>query len=233
MAEGNGQRKNGRGSEVESSPESRYRRRPQLAGGKSITRPKIIGLTGGIASGKTTVAGFFKKWGAVVISGDELGWRVLQDRTIQKKLVALFGPEIISKGKINHEILGPKVFADKKTLLSFNRIVHPPLIAILKKEVQKARRKNCRAIVIDAALLAEWKIPVKLDLLLMVHSPKELQLKRLVAKGLGRKEALRRIASQMPYSQRRRLSDAVLFNSGTLAHLRQKSRVFWENLVFR
>jgi len=231
MAEGDGERKNGRGFEVESSLESRYRRRPQLAGGESIAKVPVIGLTGGIASGKTTVAVFFKKWGAVVISGDELGWKVLQNNTVQRKLVALFGQEVISKGQINRPILGPKVFADKKTLLRFNRIVHPPLIALLKKEVQKTRWKKCKAIVIDAALLAEWKIPMKIDFLLMVHSPKEIQLKRLMAKSLSRNEALRRVVSQMPYRRRRRLSDAVLFNNGSIPQLHQKSRTIWKKII--
>jgi len=167
----------------------------------------------------------------VVISGDELGWKVLQNKTVQRKLAALFGREIISKGQINRKVLGPKVFANKKTLSRFNRIVHPPLIVLLKKEALKARRKKCKVIVIDAALLAEWKIPVKIDFLLMVHSPRKVQLQRLMAKGFSRQDALRRMSSQMPYDQRRKVSDAVLLNNRTLSQLRQKSQAAWGKLV--
>ncbi|MCI0405019.1 MAG: dephospho-CoA kinase [candidate division Zixibacteria bacterium] len=184
-----------------------------------------------MASGKTTVANFFRQWGGCVISGDELGWRVLQDKSVQKKLVLMFGSEIVSKGKIDRKVLGPKVFANKRALAHFNRIVHPPLLALLKKEVAKARKKKCKAIVIDAALLAEWRIPVKLDFLLMVHAPKKVQLKRLMAKGLSRAQALRRISSQMPYEKRRKVSDAVLVNSSGLLVLRKKSRSFWEKMI--
>jgi dephospho-CoA kinase len=188
-------------------------------------------LTGGIASGKTAVANFFKKWGAVVISGDELGWRVLQNRIVQRKLAALFGSDIISKGKINRKVLGPKVFADKKTLLRFNRMVHPSLISLLKKEVTRARKKRVLAVVIDAALLAEWKIPVRVDFLLMVHSSSKIQRKRLMARGLSRSDAQRRIASQMPYRRRRKFADAVLFNNGNMDDLRKKAAMAWEKIT--
>jgi dephospho-CoA kinase len=231
MAEGDGEGKNGGDFEIKSPSQSRYRRRAELAGGESIARPKVIGLTGGIASGKTTVANFFRKWGATIISGDELGWKVLQNKTVQRKLVGLFGFEIFSKGKINRSVLGPKVFADRKTLLRFNRVVHPPLISLLKKEVARTRKKKVPAIVIDAALLAEWKIPVKLDLLLMVHAPRKIQLRRLMAKGLSRPQALRRISSQLSYKKRRRVSDAVLLNDGNLSRLEKRARHVWIKIV--
>lgn len=171
-----------------------------------------------------------------------MGWKVLQNKTVQKKLAALFGPEILSKGKINRKILGPKVFADKKTLLRFNGIVHPPLIALLKKEVARARKKKVPAVVIDAALLAEWKIPparaelgtrpgVKIDFLLMVHTPRKVQLQRLMARGLSRKDAWRRISSQMSCLQREKISDKVLINDGNFKQLKKKAKVFWKKMV--
>ncbi len=146
---------------------------------------------------------------------------------MQKKLVALFGPEILSKGQIYRKVLGPKVFANKKTLSRFNRIVHPPLLTLLEREVFKARKKKCKAIVIDAALLAEWKNHTKLDFLLMVHTPKKIQLKRLLAKGYSRPQALRRIGSQMAYRSRRRVSDAVLINSRSVKQLERKAKIIW------
>ena len=166
----------------------------------------------------------------------------MKDKSVQKKLVRMFGPEIISKGRIDRKVLGPKVFANKRMLARFNHIVHPPLLTLLKKEVAQARKKKCKAIVIDAALLAEWKIPparaglgdrpgVKLDFLLMVHASKKVQLKRLMAKGLFRAQALRRIRSQMPFRKRRRVSDGVLVNRGSLAELRSKAKLNWQKVV--
>jgi len=143
----------------------------------------------------------------------------------------MFGPEITSKGKIDRKVLGPKVFANKGTLGRFNRIVHPPLLALLKGEVVQTHKKKCKAIVIDAALLAEWKIPVKLDFLLMVHAPKKVQLKRQMNKGLTRAQALRRIRSQMSYRQRRKVSDGVLVNSGSVMELRRKAKSVWHKVV--
>ncbi len=145
--------------------------------------------------------------------------------------MALFDSEIFSKGQINRKILGPKVFASKKTLARFNRIVHPPLLALLKEEVARSRKKKCKAIVIDAALLAEWRIPVKLDFLLMVHAPKKVQLKRLMAKGLSRPQALRRIASQMPYHHRRWVSDGVLVNNGSVTELKKRAGIVWKRIT--
>ncbi len=155
----------------------------------------------------------------------------MQNISVQKKLAALFGADVLSKGEINRKVLGPRVFANKKTLARFNRIVHPPLLALLKKEAARTRKKKCKAIVIDAALLAEWRIPVKLDFLLMVHAPKKIQLKRLLAKGFSRAQALRRISSQMPYKQRRRVSDGVLVNDGSVADLEKNARRIWEKSV--
>lgn len=157
----------------------------------------------------------------------------MEDKSVQKKLVLMFGPEIISKGKIDRKVLGPKVFVSKSTLSRFNRIVHPPLLKLLKKEVAQARKKRCKAIVIDAALLAEWKIPVKMDFLLMVHAPKKVQVKRLMAKGLTREQAIRRIRSQMPYQQRRRVSDGVIVNDGSIKELRGKAKIVWQRTVCR
>ena len=155
----------------------------------------------------------------------------MKDKSVQKKLVGIFGPEIISKGKIDRKVLGPKVFANKGTLGRFNRTVHPPLLELLKKEVAQARKKKCEAIVIDAALLAEWKIPVKLDYLIMVHVPKKVQLKRLMAKGLSRVQAVRRIRSQMSYRQRRRVADGVLVNSGSVKHLGKNAKIIWGKVI--
>jgi len=145
--------------------------------------------------------------------------------------VSLFGSDILSNGKIDRKVLGPKVFANKRALYRFNRIVHPPLLALLKEEIARARKKKCKAVVIDAALLAEWKNHTKLDFLLMVHTPKKIQLKRLLAKGLSRPQALRRIGSQMPYRSRRRVSDAVLLNNRSVKQLERKAKIIWGKII--
>jgi dephospho-CoA kinase len=184
----------------------------------------ILGLTGGPGTGKSLVAGYLKKKGAVVLSGDDAGKRVVEDYPpILKKLVKTFGNAILhNDGTLNRQGLGKVVFGNESALRALNTIVHPQLLKILKGDLRKYSGKKKRLIVIDAALIYEWGIANWCDYMLVVSAKQDLRIKRLTERGLTRTEAANRIASQIPDSEKKALADFVIENNGTKAELRKQ-----------
>ena len=194
----------------------------------------IIGITGGIASGKTEVAKVFWKKGAVIISGDEIGKEVVEKNpAVLKKLVRTFGKEILnSKGKLNRRKLGEIAFASEKNKEKLNRIVHPYLLRELELGITKFRRaqKSGKILVVDAALIVEWKLYKKLDKLILVTLPKGKRLTRLRKLGFSKIEASDRIKRQLTDSQRKKYADFIIYNKGSLKELRNKALRLWDEL---
>ncbi|HKZ21649.1 MAG TPA: dephospho-CoA kinase [candidate division Zixibacteria bacterium] len=193
-----------------------------------------IGITGGIASGKTEVAKVFQKKGATVISGDEIGKEVVEEKpTVLKKLVQAFGKGILnSKDKLNRKKLGEIAFASEKNKEKLNRIVHPYLLKELEREITKFRKtQNPRKIlVVDAALIVEWKLYKKLDKLILVTSPKEKRVQRLKNLKFSETEALNRIKRQLTDKQRNKYADVVISNHGSLKELKNKALAVWKRI---
>ena len=193
-----------------------------------------IGITGGIASGKTEVAKVFQKKGATVISGDEIGKEVVEEKpTVLKKLVQAFGKGILnSKDKLNRKKLGEIAFASEKNKEKLNRIVHPYLLKELEREITKFRKtQNPRKIlVVDAALIVEWKLYKKLDKLILVTSPKEKRVQRLKNLKFSETEALNRIKRQLTDKQRNKYADVVISNHGSLKQLKNKALAVWKRI---
>lgn len=198
----------------------------------------IVGITGGIASGKTEVAKVFQKKGALVISGDEIGKKVVQKNPlVLRKLVKAFGREILnSKGKLNRRKLGEIAFSNEKKKEKLNKIVHPELLRELKhritefRKTRKARKKK-QILIIDAALIVEWELYTELDKLILVTSSRNKRLQRLKSLGLSKKSALNRIKRQITDSRRRRYADFVISNNGSLKQLKAKAQALWKELV--
>ena len=194
----------------------------------------LIGITGGIACGKTEVAKVFQKKGAVVLSGDRIGKEVVEkNREILKELVRAFGPEILNKsGNLNRRKLGEIAFASKKNKEKLNRIVHPVLLRVLEKRIEDFRKKKYKGIVaIDAALIVEWNLQKQLDYLVFVQTKRENKIKRLQEqKGYSRREALNRIKSQLPESVKMKLADFVIRNDKGLAELGKRANQVWDKI---
>jgi len=187
----------------------------------------LIGIGGGIAAGKTTVANELKRYGATVIDADRIAWQLLRKGTPEyQQLVATFGRTIIcrSTGQIDRRELGRIAFARKANLKKLNRIVHPGLLQRLRLEI--ARNKK-GLVVVDAALLFFWGLEKEMDVSILVTAPDRLKLKRLVDLGLTPDEARARLAAQEPDAKVWRRADFVLENKGSLAELKRKSRALW------
>ncbi len=195
----------------------------------------LIGITGGIACGKTEVCKVFQKKGAIILSGDQIGKEVVEkNKRVLKELVQTFGKEILNKNKsLNRRKLGERAFVSKESKDELNRIIHPYLLRELRKRIQYLRRKGYKdVVVVDAALIVEWGLQKELDYLIFVQSKRENKIKRLQKqKGYSRKEATFRIKSQLPEINKKRLADFVIVNDKGLNGLRRKAEKTWNKLT--
>ena len=185
-----------------------------------------FGLTGGIASGKTTVAEMLREHGAHIVDADKVGHEMLLPSSPAfPELVAAFGRGILdSAGRIDRSKLGHLVFRDPAKLQQLNRIVHPRIIERIDQLAMQHRRRDPGAVVIvDAALIYETGIPGRFVKTIVAWCRPERQIERLITKtGLSREEAELRIASQMPADEKRRRADFVIDCSGTLEDTRRQ-----------
>ncbi len=195
----------------------------------------LIGVTGGIASGKTEVAKVFQKRGAAILSGDEIGKEVVEKNpALLKKLIRAFGKKILdSKKGLKRKKLGEIAFSSYPLTKKLNQIVHPYLLGNLKSKIKNLkRRKQKNPAVIDAALIIEWGLEKQLDYLIFVDSPKKDRLKRLQKnKGYTRKEAEKRIKAQLPEAEKRKHADFIIKNNRGLRELRKKANTLWKEII--
>jgi len=191
----------------------------------------VVGLTGGIASGKSVVSKMLRELGAFLIDADELSREVmLPHKRCWEKVIVSFGREILQKDlTINRKKLADFVFNDPKRLSKLNSLVHPEIMRLIEEKLEEIKREDAQAIVIvDAALLAETGMYKKFDKLVVVHARQNTQLKRLMARnGISQYEAQKRIDSQMPFDEKVKLADFVIENDGSLKETRkQVEKVF-------
>jgi dephospho-CoA kinase len=183
------------------------------------------GLTGGIACGKSVVAGILRELGCRVLDADALAHRLIEPgQPAYDEVVKEFGFGILrGDGWIDRKILGRIVFADRARLDKLNRIIHPRVIAAREREMVELELADPHGIVvIDAPLLVEAGYAKNLDRLVVAWCRPEQQMERLLARGLSREDAERRIASQMPLEEKMRLADDLIDCSGTVVETRKQ-----------
>lgn len=194
----------------------------------------LLGITGGIASGKTEVAKVFRKKGAIILPGDEIGRKIVEsNKSVLRKLVKAFGQHIMRyDGTLNRQRLGEIAFSSARGRDKLNKIVHPHLLKELRRRIRGFKRKGKRVVVVDAALICEWGLEQELDSLVFVQSNRENKIRRLQRfKGYSRKEALDRIRSQLSDSAKKSRADFVIKNNGSLAELRKGANRIWEAII--
>jgi len=198
----------------------------------------IVGLTGGIACGKTTVAGIFRSFGADVIDVDSLGHQLLKDDlSVKKKVVAIFGRRILDdRGEIDRSRLGQIVFDNPDHLRALNELIHPPLIERTKAKIERklSARASCPqkgVVVVDAALLIELNLMYMVDLVVLVHADEDIQMQRLMQRGLSREDAQKRIRSQMPSCKKAHFADFTICNNGLLSDTTRQVEQVWGALT--
>ena len=196
---------------------------------------KVIGLTGGIGSGKSTVAGFLAELGAKVLDLDKTGHEVLKRNEIRDRLVTEFGRDILStEGEIDRCKLGKKVFGDKEALATLNAIVHPAIDEVVKEKIGEYRRQGLKVVILEAAALLEAKRDWQADEVWVTMAPESTVRRRLSGRpGFSDADVKARIGSQITNEERHAQADVVIVNDGTLGQLRSKVESEWERLQER
>ncbi|MBT9149142.1 MAG: Dephospho-CoA kinase [Dehalococcoidia bacterium] len=193
----------------------------------------IVGLTGGIASGKSTVADIFKELGAYLIDFDVLAREVVRPYLkAWKGIVEHFGTAVLNEDStINRGMLAEMVFNDAARLQKLNEIVHPAVLEEDEQRMEEIRRIDPAAIVIkDIPLLLEMDYREFVDKVVLVNASEENQMKRLIDRGLDPEGAAKRIGAQMPLAEKVKLADFVIQNNGSLAETRRQVEVIYDAL---
>ena len=194
-----------------------------------------FGLTGGAASGKSTVARMFQDLGARIIDADRIGHEMLRSSSpAYAEILRQFGKEILDdSGEIDRSRLGRIVFGDLQKLQQLNAIVHPRIIARVEDLAAQYHADDPGAVIlVDAALIFEAGIRGRFDKVVVAWCRPDQQIERLMAKsGLTREEAERRIAAQMPAEEKRRRADYLIDCSGSLESTREQVRRVYADLV--
>jgi len=194
-----------------------------------------VGLSGGIATGKSTVAALFAELGAYVIDADALAREVVAPGgKAYAAVVSRFGSPILARdGSIDRPALASVVFADAEARRDLERIVHPEVLAEAERRFRSAERDTgCRVAILDAALLVETGAWRDLDRLIVVHCPPDVQLARLMKRnGLTADEARARIDAQAPLADKLARADYRIDTSGPLESTREQAAAVWRELL--
>jgi dephospho-CoA kinase len=192
-----------------------------------------VGLTGNVASGKSTVARLFAEWGATVIDADSLVRDLQQPGSeILAAIARRFGESILlPDGSLDRAALRRKVMKDPPALLALNGIVHPAVRARRAQRLADARRRGDAVVVSDVPLLFEVLDPKAFDLVVLVHASDAVRRRRLIdLRGLPEDEADRLLAAQLPSDAKRNRSDVVIDNEGTLEELKRRAWEAWTTI---
>ncbi len=194
----------------------------------------LIALTGGIASGKSTIAARLAEHGAVVVDADALVRHVQRPGSpVLDAIAAEFGAEVLdADGGLRRAVLGERVFGDPDALARLNGLVHPAVAAESRRRFDEAFAADPRAIVVyDVPLLAEARGTGEWDLVVVADAPVTVRVQRMVdERGMSADDAQRRIASQASDAERRALADVVIDTAGTLDHTLAQVDELWERL---
>ncbi|SLM48297.1 Dephospho-CoA kinase [Nitrospira japonica] len=195
----------------------------------------LVGLTGGVATGKSTVARMFEQCGAVVISADVLAREVVRPRaSAWREIVAEFGRSILkSDHTIDRKGLGDIVFRNPRKRRKLERIVHPRVARLQASMTRQAAKHNRHAVVVyEVPLLFEAGVDRRVDRIVVVTAPRSTQIARLKTRdGLPRSESLRRIDSQFSMDRKVARADAVLNGAAPLPALRAQVRKLYRQLL--
>ncbi len=191
---------------------------------------KVIGLTGGIGSGKSTVSQYLKELGAVIIDADKVGHEAFQPGTeAWREVVATFGRDIVTpNGEIDRKKLGAIVFDNPQALTQLNRIMHPKMRDMMKAEIDEYRRQGVAVVVLEAAILIEANWTPLVDEVWVTTAHESAVLERLKKqRGLAEEQTLSRIRSQLSNEERLKHADVVITNEGNIGEVRARVKELW------
>jgi dephospho-CoA kinase len=192
-------------------------------------RPRVIGIMGGVASGKSTVAEMLGSLGARVIDADKMAHELLEEPGIREKVLQRWGKRILGKeGEIDREKLASIVFSNGKALKELTSILHPPILESIRREVE---RGDSRPLVLDAALLLETGLDEVCDLLVFVEAGPEVKEERACLRGWSRGEVQRREGFQSSESRKKERAHFVVNNNSSKEETFRQLKDFWQKFV--
>ena len=204
---------------------------------------KVIGLTGGIGSGKSTVSSFLAEFGATIIDADKVWHEALKpDTDLWRGVVAAFGKGVVTpNGEIDRKRLGEMVFSNHEALARLNNITHPWMYKTVKAKLEEYRQKGVGVVVLEAPLLIEVPLSLRagepslsdeVDEVWVTVAPEFTVFKRLKEKsGMSEEQALARIRSQLSSAERLKYADVVIDTDCSLDELKQKVKELWQGLA--
>ena len=196
----------------------------------------VIGLTGGIGSGKSTVSDMLRAKGAALVYADQVGHEVYQPGThVLDEIVAAFGQQVVAgDGQIDRRKLGGIVFSDPEARRRLNAIVHPPMRRLMAQRLDELRRQGERVAVLEAAILIEagW-IDLADEVWLTLVGPAEAARRLMARSGLSREDAEARIASQLSNQERLEHADVIIDTDCSLAEVARRVDELWDGLMAR
>jgi len=198
------------------------------------TPAPVVGLVGGLASGKSTVARLLAERGARIVDADRIGHEMIERPEVVEDVVQAFGSGVLDDaGRVDRGRLAERVFGDQKAVQKLNAIIHPPIIRRAREQVAALRMQpGVPLVVLDAPLLMETDLHRNMcQALLFVDSPQELRRRRAVTeRGMDAAQFDKRQEVQLPVDTKRQRADYVVDNSGTLEELRSQVERLWPDL---
>ncbi|AEE91750.1 dephospho-CoA kinase [Tepidanaerobacter acetatoxydans] len=195
----------------------------------------VVGLTGGIASGKSTVSSLLKDKGAAIIDADEIAKEIMsKGKPVWINVVNHFGEQILNddKSDIDRKKLADIVFSDRIQLEALNSLTHPEILKEIKKQLENYKKAGRKVIVIDAALLLESGLDALVDEVWLVAVDEKTQIKRLIMreKDMAHAQALNRIKSQMPLKEKLKYANRVIDNNAGIEETREQIDEIWREI---
>ncbi|MBN4069921.1 MAG: dephospho-CoA kinase [Alkaliphilus sp.] len=193
---------------------------------------KVIGLTGGIACGKTTVSNILKKLGAFIIDADKISREVVKKGSpALREIASEFGDNyLLTNGELNRKKMGELVFSDSEALTKLNKITHPKIVAKIQNEIKWSKENsNYHVIIVDAALLIENNLTELVDEVWLVTASEHIQINRIMKRdSITEQEAKLRIDSQMTVEEKRKFACNIIDNSASLERLNKIVKSLWQ-----
>ncbi|NPA12675.1 MAG: dephospho-CoA kinase [Aquificae bacterium] len=190
-----------------------------------------VGLTGSIATGKSTVAELFRQLGAYVIDADKIVHSLLEQEEIKNRIKEEFGDVFTTDGKVDRKKLANIVFRDKGKKKTLENILHPEVFKKIQQFFKDVEKKDPKGVAIaEVPLMIETGSYKHYDQIIVVYAPLETQIERLIKKGMSKEEALSRIKAQMPIEEKVKYGDFVINNTSTLQELKKQVEDIYQKL---
>lgn len=189
----------------------------------------ILGLTGGIATGKSTAANYFREKKIEIICADEIAKDIINQDEILNQISIIFGKDMISEKKVDRKKLREKIFKDTESVKMLNSITHPAIIEKIKQEIEK--KKQNEILVVDIPLLFEGKYEFLVEKTLLISCEKQSQIERVQKRdSVSKENAINIINNQMSIEKKKKLADFIVENNGTIEEFHEQLEKILEKI---